>query len=112
MKLSKEDLIKKINEKAIDEDIKVELIEDVSDSFEVAEVVEDKTEELEEMTRKYEELREKYKERFLSGSDVEEEKPEDEDKQIIIDANEDGEISTDDARFILCWAINRGRRIR
>lgn len=32
------------------------------------------------------------------------EKPEDEDKLIIIDANEDGEISTDDARFILCWA--------
>ena len=32
------------------------------------------------------------------------EMPEDEDKQIIIDANEDGEISTDDARFILCWA--------
>ncbi|MBR3809856.1 MAG: alpha/beta fold hydrolase [Clostridia bacterium] len=31
--------------------------------------------------------------------------PEDEDKQIIIDANEDGEISTDDARYILCWAI-------
>ena len=33
-----------------------------------------------------------------------EEMPEDEDKQIIIDANEDGEISTDDARYILCWA--------
>ena len=31
--------------------------------------------------------------------------PEDEDKQIIIDANEDGEISTDDARYILCWAV-------
>jgi len=30
--------------------------------------------------------------------------PEDEDKQIIIDANEDGEISTEDARYILCWA--------
>lgn len=90
MKLSKEDLIKKINEKAIDEDIKVELIEDVSDSFEVAEVVEDKTEELEEMTRKYEELREKYKERFLSGSDVEEEKPEDEGlkEEEVVDVKE------------------------
>ena len=31
-------------------------------------------------------------------------RPEDEDKLVIIDANEDGEISTDDARFILCWA--------
>ncbi len=31
--------------------------------------------------------------------------PEDEDKQIIIDANEDGEISTDDARYILCWVV-------
>ena len=30
--------------------------------------------------------------------------PEDEDKKVIIDANEDGEISTDDARYILCWA--------
>lgn len=90
MKLSKEDLIKKINEKAIDEDIKVELIEDVSDSFEVAEVVEDKTEELEEMTRKYEELREKYKERFLSGSDVEEEKSEEEGlkEEEVVDVKE------------------------
>jgi hypothetical protein len=34
-----------------------------------------------------------------------EEIPEDEAKQLIIDANEDGEISTDDARYILCWSI-------
>ena len=34
MKLSKDDLIAKINEKVMDEDVKIELMEDVTDSFE------------------------------------------------------------------------------
>ena len=34
MKLSKDDLIKKINEKVLDEDVKIELMEDVTDSIE------------------------------------------------------------------------------
>lgn len=39
--------------------------------------------------------------RIAAGID---EMPEDEDEQIIIDANEDGEITSEDARFILCMA--------
>ena len=35
MKLSKDELLAKINEKVMDEDVKIELIEDVTDSFEI-----------------------------------------------------------------------------
>lgn len=77
MKLSKEELSAKINELDIDEEIKVSLMEDIADSIEVSET-EDKNGELEELKIKYESLREKYKERFLKGDEVEEEKKEDE----------------------------------
>lgn len=67
MKLSKEDLISKINGLEIDDNVKIELMEDVTDSFEVSET--DNTE-LEEVKAKYEELKTKYKERFLKGDEV------------------------------------------
>ena len=35
MKLNKEELIQKINEKVMDEDVKIELMEDITDSFDV-----------------------------------------------------------------------------
>lgn len=71
MKLSKEDLKKKVNEMEIDDDNKIALLEDIEDSFEVSET--DNTE-LEEVKAKYEELKEKYKARFLdSDSDSKEE---------------------------------------
>ena len=73
MKLSKEDLLKKISEYEIGDEIKIELLEDVSDSFEMPEV---DNSELEDLKIKYEELKEKYKERFLSGSEEKEEKEE------------------------------------
>ena len=34
MKLSKDELIAKVNEKVMDEDVKIELMEDITDSFE------------------------------------------------------------------------------
>ena len=67
MKLSKDELISKINGLEIDDNVKIELMEDVTDSFEVSET--DNTE-LEEVKTKYEELKTKYKERFLKGDEV------------------------------------------
>ena len=77
MKLSKEELSAKINDLDIDEEIKVSLMEDIADSIEGGVETEDNGE-LEELKIKYESLREKYKERFLKGEEVEEEKKDDE----------------------------------
>lgn len=88
MKLSKEELISKINGLEIDDNVKIELMEDVTDSMEVAPEV-DNTE-LEEIKTKYEELKTKYKERFLKGDETKEEEKEEkkddeelEEKEII-----------------------------
>lgn len=77
MKLSKEELSAKINDLDIDEEIKVSLMEDIADSIDGSSETEDNGE-LEELKIKYESLREKYKERFLKGEEVEEEKKDDE----------------------------------
>ena len=88
MKLSKDELISKINGLEIDDNVKIELMEDVTDSMEVAPEV-DNTE-LEEIKTKYEELKTKYKERFLKGDETKEEEKEEkkddeelEEKEII-----------------------------
>ncbi len=86
MKLSKEELKKKIDEKIENDDVKIELLEDIEDSFEP-----ENNGELEEMTRKYEEIKEKYKARFLEGSEVEQkekEEKEDEEEKEVIDVKE------------------------
>lgn len=68
MKLSKDELKQKIDSLAIDDDVKITLLEDVEDSF--VETV-DNSEELQELNAKYEELKEKYKNRFLKGEEKE-----------------------------------------
>lgn len=68
MKLSKDELISKINGLEIDDNVKIELMEDVTDSMEIAPEVDNS--ELEEVKAKYEELKTKYKERFLKGDEV------------------------------------------
>lgn len=87
-KLTKEELISKINEKELPEEFKVELMEDITDSFGESEEMVTK-EEFESITGKYEELLAKYKERFL---DSKEEVKEDEDKEYeekeVIDVKE------------------------
>ena len=87
-KLTKEELIAKINEKELPEDVKIELMEDITDSFLESEEMVTK-EEFESITSKYEELLAKYKERFL---DSKEEVKEDEDKEYeekeVIDVKE------------------------
>ena len=73
-KLSKDEIITKIEDKLGDnEELKIELMEDITDSFN-----EDKSElkemetKFEDMKSKYEDLQAKYKERFMHPSKVEE----------------------------------------
>ena len=93
MKLSKEELKKKIDEKIDNEDLKIELLEDVEDSFEVS--TEDETEKVEktaydEVVAERDEIKRKYKERFLSGEEVTEEKEDDyeEKEDEVVDVKE------------------------
>ena len=83
MKLSKEELKQKINDLAVDDDVKITLLEDVEDSFETTE---DNSEELESLQTKYEELKEKYKSRFLTGK--EDDKKEDDKKEEELEEQE------------------------
>ena len=96
-KLSKEELIQKISEKIEDKELQVELMEDITDSFEVGEVVD--SSELDSLKAKYEELLEKYKSRFMGAQDVveaieevKEEAPAEEEEEIkeeeVIDVKE------------------------
>lgn len=79
MKLSKEELKQKIAEVVADEDTQIALLEDIEDSFEVA----DETEKVDksaydELEIKYNDLKAKYKERFLKAEEVKEEVKEEE----------------------------------
>lgn len=79
MKLSKEELKQKINDLAVDDDVKITLLEDVEDSFETTE---DNSEELKALQTKYEELKEKYKSRFLTGKEGEKDEEEKKDEGL------------------------------
>lgn len=84
MKLNKEDLKKKVNEIVTDNDVAIQLLEDIEDSFDV-EVDNSKIDELQaridEQQSKIDELQEKYKQRFLKGDD----KKDAEDKKEEVD---------------------------
>ena len=93
MKLSKDELLAKINEKVMDEDVKIELIEDVTDSFDVdnSNSNEEYEQRITELEDKYKNLQEKYKERFLNKVEEKEdddEKEDDEEKEEVIDVKE------------------------
>lgn len=85
MKLSKEDFKKKVNDMEIDDETKIELLEDIEDSFDV----EINNTELEEIKAKYEELKEKYKARFL---DSDSDSKEDEEKKEELEEVEEVDI--------------------
>ena len=75
-KYSAEELSSRVNELELDDDVKISLMEDITDS-----VTPDESEELaslkaevEKAHADYEELKEKYKARFLKAVDTEEEK--------------------------------------
>ena len=93
MKLSKEELKKKIDEKIEDEDLKIELLEDIEDSVDV--MKDDETEKVEktaydEVVAERDEIKRKYKERFLNGEEQSDEVKEEEDlkEEEIIDVKE------------------------
>ena len=70
---------KKVNEMEIDDEKKIELLEDIEDSFES----ESNNAELEEIKTKYEELKEKYKARFLDTDSVVEDTTTDEEVKEV-----------------------------
>lgn len=96
MKLSKEELKKKIDEKIEDEDLKIELLEDIEDSVDVTEDESEKVEKTayDEVVAERDEIKRKYKERFLSAEEVKEdtedseETEETEETEEVIDVKE------------------------
>lgn len=87
-KLTKEELASRIDGLEIDDELKISLMEDISDSITPEENadLESIKAELEEAKAKYDDLKIKYKERFMSVVDVEEkeeEVPEMEEKEVI-----------------------------
>ena len=91
MKLSKEELKKKITEVVEDEDTQIALLEDIEDSF-VESEDNDKVEKqaYEDLKIKYEDIKTKYKERFLKGEEVKEDTEDDEElkEEEVIDVKE------------------------
>lgn len=90
MKLSKDELKQKIDEKISDEDLKIELLEDIEDTIDSSE---DETEKVEktaydEVVAERDEIKRKYKERFLQGNDKEETKDDELKEEEVIDVKE------------------------
>ena len=85
-KLTKDELLAKINEKLSDSELAVELLEDISDSFETIDVS-GYEQKIEEEKAKYEDLLQRYKDRFVSAEVVEEkeeiEEPKEEDAEVV-----------------------------
>ena len=92
MKLSKEDLKKKIDEKISDDDLKIELLEDIEDSFEFDDSEKISKEEYEKVISERDEIKQKYKDRFLNNEESKEDDEEPEEKGLeekdVIDVKE------------------------
>ena len=92
-KFSAEELSSRVNELELDDDVKISLMEDITDSVspdESEELAGLKTE-LEKAKADYEELKEKYKARFLKAvesEEVEEKSEEDLEEKEVIDVKE------------------------
>lgn len=71
MKLSKDEVKKRIDEVITDEDLKISLLEDIEDSMESDEVEKVTKEDYDKIVSERDELKQKYKERFLSGKTAE-----------------------------------------
>ena len=92
-KFSAEELSSRINELELDDEVKISLMEDITDS-----VTKDESEELavlkeeiEKVKTEYDELKEKYKARFLQAvesEEVKEEPEEDMEEKEVIDIKE------------------------
>lgn len=88
---TKEELLSAIDTAEISDELKIELMEDISDSFVIPEPVSvEEDEKFIELSNKYAELLERYKKRFMEGSE-EPEKEEIEEKkeeEDVIDVKE------------------------
>lgn len=92
-KYSAEELSGRINDLELDDDVKISLMEDITDSVSTGESEEltSLKEEIEKVKSEYEELKEKYKSRFLQAvetEEVEEVKDEDLEEKEVIDVKE------------------------
>lgn len=86
-KLSREELLNKIDSLAISEDEKISLMEDISDSFapEDTSELESVKKDLEKALSDVEDLKAKYKARFLSGEVMVEDKKEEVAEEVVED---------------------------
>lgn len=81
-KLTKEEFIKKYNEKLADNsELAVELMEDITDS------IDSDISELEDMKKKYDELLQRYKDRFMNPEEVKEEI-----KEEVVEENKEDDV--------------------
>lgn len=91
-KFSAEELSSRINDLELDDDVKISLMEDITDSVspDESEELASVRAELEKAKAEYEELKEKYKARFLKAVESEEEEKSEEDleEKEVIDVKE------------------------
>lgn len=90
-KFSAEELSSRINDLELDDDVKISLMEDVTDSItpDESEELAGLKKEVEKAHADYEELKEKYKARFLKAEESNEEvKDEDLEEKEVIDVKE------------------------
>lgn len=81
MKKTAEEIIARVNDLDLDDEIKIELMEDITDSVNDADPeAESRYTELE---AKYTDLQERYKARFMEGMDPEDKDPDEEDTEVI-----------------------------
>ena len=100
MKLTSDELLAKVNDAELDNDTKIALMEDISDTLNTDEInaeiaslkaeVENLTASLDEAGKKYEELQERFKARFFEGKDGKDEVIDEveEEKDEVIDIKE------------------------
>lgn len=82
LKLSKEELKKKIGEKITDDDLATEILEDIEDSFDTTDNTEYKTK-ITELETQLKDVKTKYKERFLQGTSGEDKNKKDDEEPDV-----------------------------
>lgn len=68
MRMKKDELINKISEYELSDDIKISLLEDVSDSIDDSDIVSDLQKTIEEITKERDDIKQKYIDRFKNDS--------------------------------------------
>lgn len=84
-KLSKDELLAKISEKITDPDLSIEILEDITDSFNVddSDVKAEMQTKIDDLESKLDDLKSKYKARFLDSPVKIDEKIEDGEEKVI-----------------------------